>query len=70
VFPAARSDLLSPLGVLDRGYALVRRARDGAIPRTADQLERGEPLSIRLAEAQLEAVVESIAALPRSPKPL
>jgi hypothetical protein len=49
---------------------LVRRARDGVIPRTADQLERGERLAIRLAEAQLEAVVESIAALPRSQKPL
>jgi exodeoxyribonuclease VII large subunit len=67
---AGRLDSLSPLGVLDRGYALVRRARDGAIPRTADQLERGEQLVIRLAEAQLEAVVESITALPRSQKPL
>jgi hypothetical protein len=48
----------------------VRRSRDGAIPRTADQIASGEQLSIRLAEAQLEAVVESIAALPRPRKPL
>jgi len=67
---AGRLDSLSPLGVLDRGYALVRRARDGVIPRSADQLERGERLDIRLAEAQLEAVVESIAALRRPQKPL
>ncbi|MBW2494521.1 MAG: exodeoxyribonuclease VII large subunit, partial [Deltaproteobacteria bacterium] len=67
---AGRLDSLSPLGVLDRGYALVRRARDGAIPRSADQLEPGEQLSIRLAEAQLQAVVESIAALPKPAKPL
>jgi len=67
---AARLDSLSPLAVLDRGYALVRRARDGAIPRRADELERGERLAVRLAEAQLEAIVESIAALPRSREPI
>ncbi len=56
--------------MLDRGYALVRRARDGAIPRRADQLEPGERLAIRLAEARLEAVVETIAALPRPEEPI
>jgi exodeoxyribonuclease VII large subunit len=67
---SGRLDSLSPLAVLGRGYALVRRRRDGAIVRTAEQLERGEHLAIRVAEAQLEAVVDSIAILPRAQKPL
>lgn len=65
---SGRLDSLSPLAVLGRGYALVRRSRDGAIVRTAKQLERGERLAIRVAEAQLEAVVESVAALPAAKK--
>jgi exodeoxyribonuclease VII large subunit len=65
---SGRLDSLSPLAVLGRGYALVRRSRDGAIVRTAKQLERGERLAIRVAEAQLEAVVESVVALPAAKK--
>jgi exodeoxyribonuclease VII large subunit len=65
---SGRLDSLSPLAVLGRGYALVRRSRDGAIVRTAKQLERGERLAIRVAEAQLEAVVDSVAALPAAKK--
>jgi len=67
---AGRLDSLSPLGVLDRGYALVRRQRDGVILRAANQLDRGERLVIRLAEAEIEAVVEAATALPRAEKPL
>jgi exodeoxyribonuclease VII large subunit len=67
---SGRLDSLSPLAVLGRGYALVRRSRDGAIVRTAEQLERGERLAIRVAEAQLEAVVDAVAALPVAGKPL
>ena len=52
--------------VLARGYALVRRARDGAIVRTAGQLETGERLAIRVAEAELEASVEAVRALPKA----
>jgi exodeoxyribonuclease VII large subunit len=67
---AGRLDSLSPLGVLDRGYALVRRQRDGVILRTADQSDPGERLAIRLAEAELEVVVDAVTALPRTEKPL
>ena len=54
-----RIESLSPLAVLSRGYALVRRARDGEIIRRADQFQPGERLAIRVAEAELEAVVET-----------
>jgi exodeoxyribonuclease VII large subunit len=66
---AARLETLSPLAVLARGYALVRRARDGAIVRTADQLEPGERLWVRVAEAELEAVVERVGRSPQGGKP-
>ena len=62
----ARLQTLSPLAVLARGYALVRRARDGAIVRTAAQLEVGERLAVRVAEAELEASVEAVHALPKA----
>jgi exodeoxyribonuclease VII large subunit len=59
-----RMDSLSPLAVLGRGYALVRRAADGAVVRRADQAPPGEKLSVRVAEAQIEAAVESVRELP------
>jgi len=57
-----RLDSLSPLAVLGRGYALVRRVRDGAIVRAPGDAPRGERLDIRLAEGQLEAVVDPLPA--------
>jgi exodeoxyribonuclease VII large subunit len=53
-------DSLSPLAVLARGYALVRRVRDGAIVRQAREVEPGETVSIRLAEGELEAAIERV----------
>ncbi len=66
--PAAavgRLDSLSPLGVLARGYALVQNAA-GEILRRASQVRSGERVSIRLAEAQVEARVEAVRALSRT----
>ena len=60
---AGRLDSFSPLGVLGRGYALVRRAADGAIVRTAHQVGPGDSLDIRVAEAELKATVASVRSL-------
>ena len=48
-------DSLSPLGVLTRGYALVRREADGRILRDAEQAEAGDPLEILLGRGELRA---------------
>lgn len=61
---AARLDSLSPLAVLGRGYALVRRSEDGAIVRRAGDVAEGDVLAIRLAEIELDATVEGVRKLP------
>jgi len=48
---------LSPLAVLDRGFAMVARG-DGAIVRDAAQVRPGEPLQIRLATGTLAAIAQ------------
>jgi len=64
----ASLDALSPLAVLGRGYALARRARDGAIVRRADQLEPGDGLRVRVAEAEIDASVLAVAAVSSGPR--
>ena len=59
----ARLDALSPLAVLSRGYALVRREDDGRVVRHAAEAPPGTRLRVRVAEAELAAVVERAAAL-------
>ncbi|MDG2050779.1 MAG: exodeoxyribonuclease VII large subunit [Myxococcota bacterium] len=55
---SARLDGLSPLSVLARGYALVRRVRDGGFVRAPIDAPRGEALVIRLAEGSIRVIVE------------
>jgi exodeoxyribonuclease VII large subunit len=50
---------LSPLAVLDRGFAMVMRG-DGTIVRDAAQVGPGEHLRIRLATGELGVIVEDI----------
>jgi exodeoxyribonuclease VII large subunit len=56
----ARLHSLSPLAVLDRGYALVLSA-EGSLIRSATQLTSGDQLSTRLADGSFTSRVESTA---------
>ena len=56
---AASLDALSPLAVLQRGYAIAQ-SEDGALLRDAKQLSVGDSLQIRLARGKLGARVESV----------
>ena len=49
---------VSPLATLGRGYAIVTRAEDGAILRSAGQVEVGDRLRVRLAAGSLTAKVD------------
>jgi exodeoxyribonuclease VII large subunit len=64
----ASLDALSPLAVLGRGYALARRASDGAIVRRADQLAPGDGLHVRVAEAEIDASVVAVAGVLPGPR--
>jgi exodeoxyribonuclease VII large subunit len=52
---ATRLDSISPLKVLDRGYAVVTGARDGRPIIDAAAVERGDELHIRLKRGRLRA---------------
>jgi len=55
----ARLHSLSPLAVLDRGYALVQSA-EGTLIRSSGQLVAGEQVTTRLADGTFTSNVESI----------
>jgi exodeoxyribonuclease VII large subunit len=54
---AMRLDVLSPLAVLGRGYALVRRESDGRIVRNSGDVALGDRLDLRLASGRIGAEV-------------
>ena len=57
---AAQVRALSPAATLDRGYAVVQRADDGTVVRTADAVATSDRLLVRVATGRFEAeVVES-----------
>ena len=69
---AGRLSALSPLAVLSRGYAIVRTRRKGEAMRAllrATDARAGDPLSIRLGEGEIDAVVTSGAPAAPRPKP-
>jgi exodeoxyribonuclease VII large subunit len=55
----ARLRALSPAATLDRGYAIVQRAADGAVLRDPDQVGEGDALRLRLANGELAARVSA-----------
>jgi exodeoxyribonuclease VII large subunit len=54
---AAQLDALSPLRVLERGYA-VPTATDGQVLKRRAEFLPGEPFSLRVADGRVDARVE------------
>lgn len=48
---------ISPLGTLERGYAIVRHQETGVAVRSVEQVEANEMLNIRVADGEFEAEV-------------
>jgi exodeoxyribonuclease VII large subunit len=55
---AAALAALGPEATLERGYAIVRRARDGRIVRDPAEAPAGEGLAIRVARGEVAATVD------------
>ena len=57
---AARLGNLSPLTVLERGFALVRRPQDMKTLRSSDEASPGQHLNLLLAKGELDVVVDEV----------
>ena len=62
VLAAARREMeaLSPVRVLERGYAVVRAAADGSVLRSAADAAVGQRVDVQLASGRLAATVEDV----------
>lgn len=58
---AGRLDAVSPLGVLARGYAVVRHAATGTIVRTARQTAIGDAVRVTLHQGTIDCTVTAVA---------
>ena len=50
---------LNPLATLERGYAIVCRAEDGALVTRSDAVAAGSRIDVRLGAGALEATVDA-----------
>ena len=50
-------DAISPLGTLQRGYAIASHSASGQILLDSKQVAKGDPISIQLAKGQVSAIV-------------
>ena len=48
---------MSPLATLNRGYAIVKRLPDGTIVRSADAVNMGDRIEIRVAHGRVISTV-------------
>jgi len=53
---------LSPTAVLERGYAICRRGRDGAVVRSVAAVQRGEPVRVTVTDGNIFADVTEVSA--------
>jgi len=60
----ARLRALSPQAVLQRGYSITLRKRDGLVIRSADQVHPGDRLLTRLGEGEIQSIAQDSVQLP------
>jgi exodeoxyribonuclease VII large subunit len=51
---------MSPLSVLGRGYSIARKLPEKWVLRSSSQVSKGDRVSVKLAEGELECLVEKI----------